>query len=461
MTEATTKSAPTNSAIDRDWLAATPKSAALAAEARRVFPSGVVHDSRHVGPYGPYIEHGLGAYKWDVDGRRYIDYFAGHGALILGHNRPEVQAAVSDALAHGSHMNGNHRWEIRWGQAIQALVPSAERVRFVASGTEATLLAVRIARTATGRDKVLRFRGHFHGWHDEVVAGYAAHFDLTPAPGITAGVTANSLLVDPNDRQAVSDALATDTVAAIILEPLGSTTGQVPIESDFLPFLREATQKAGSLLIFDEVITGFRCSPGGLQQAEGVIPDLTCWAKIVAGGLPGGAIGGRHDLMARLDHDAAARLGFERLYHPGTFNGNPLAAAAGATTLSLIAATGACDHANRLAAELRHGLNTLFHDSHTPWACYGRYSAFHIFLNPQHPVSDPHAFEPTALSRVALAAKPPEIMRKLRLALYLGGVDPSGWPGGLLTLAHTDEDVAATLAAFADALRRLKADGDL
>ncbi|MEQ8371240.1 MAG: aminotransferase class III-fold pyridoxal phosphate-dependent enzyme [Alphaproteobacteria bacterium] len=453
--------AATNSAIDRDWLAATPKSAALAAEARRLFPSGVVHDSRYVQPYGPYIERAAGAHKWDADDRRYIDYFAGHGALILGHNRPEVQTAVADALAHGTHMNGNHRWEIRWGQAIQALVPAAERVRFVASGTEATLLAVRIARAATGRDKVLRFRGHFHGWHDEMVAGYGSHFDLSPAPGVTSGATANALLVDPNDRQAVAEALATGRVAAVILEPLGSTTGQVPIQSDFLHFLRDATEKAGSLLIFDEVITGFRCAPGGLQEAEGVIPDLTCWAKIVAGGLPGGAIGGRHELMERLDYDAAARQGFERIYHPGTFNGNPLAAAAGATTLELIPTTGACDHVNRLAADLRHGLNRLFRDTATPWACYGRYSAFHIFLNPEHPVSDPDGFAPEALSRAVLATKPPELMRKLRLALYLGGIDPSGWPGGLFTLAHSQEDVAATVAAFADALRMLRADGDL
>jgi len=189
----------TNSGIVASYRARTPRSEALATEARTLLPSGIAHDSRNVDPYGVYIDRAAGPHKWDVDGHRYVDFFGGHGALILGHGNPVVTAAVSAALSRGTQFGASHADEIAWALAIQRLVPSAERVRFTSSGTEATLMALRLARAFTGRERIVRFKGHFHGWHDHMAHGYTNHFDGTPSPGVLAGVAAKSILLAPGD----------------------------------------------------------------------------------------------------------------------------------------------------------------------------------------------------------------------------------------------------------------------
>lgn len=251
----------TNSEIVQRYREKTPQSEALFAQARAIFPSGVTHDGRHLDPYGIYVDRAEGAYKWDVDGNKYIDFYGGHGALLLGHNHPKVMAAVEPALAKGTHFGANHALEVQWAQAIQALMPSAERVRFTSSGTEATLMGLRLARSFTGRHKLIRFKTHFHGWHDHMTGGYANHFDGTSPVGVLDGISDAVVLVAPNDREGVKAALAAGDIAAVILEPTGSSTGMVPTAPGFLEFLREETTKAGSILIFDEVVTGFRVAP--------------------------------------------------------------------------------------------------------------------------------------------------------------------------------------------------------
>lgn len=212
----------TNSQIIADYRAKTPASAALAAEARELFPSGVTHDGRYLEPYGIYVTRGEGAYKWDVDGNRYIDFFGGHGALLLGHNRPEVIAAVQTALQDGTHFGANQEREVRWAQLVKQLIPSAERVRFTSSGTEATHMALRLARAFTGRRQVIRLKTHFHGWHDHVTSGFNSHFDGAPTVGVLPGVAEGVLLLPPNDLDAVAAALdANQDIAAMILEPTG------------------------------------------------------------------------------------------------------------------------------------------------------------------------------------------------------------------------------------------------
>jgi glutamate-1-semialdehyde 2,1-aminomutase len=450
-------SAPTR--IEAAYRARTVRSADLARTATDCFPSGVVHDSRHILPYGIYVERAEGACKFDVDGNRYVDYFGGHGALILGHNHPAVMQAISNSLAKGTHFAANHPAEIAWAQQIRALIPSAAKVRFVASGTEATQMCVRLARAATGRNKVLRFAYHYHGWQDDMVSGYSAHFDGSPARGVPAEVAANTVLIRTRDVKELREAIAAHPdIAAAIVEPLGASTGMVPMSTDYLEALRELTSRHGIVLIFDEVITGFRVSPGGVQAATGITPDLTALAKIVAGGLPGGAVAGRGELLDLLDFDAAARSGTEKITHFGTFNGNPTSAAAGLQALQIVAGTDACKRAADTAGSLRAGMNALFAEAGVPWAAYGQSSAIHVFMNPSRKPCDPEAFDPSSVAAEELRARPAEILRLLRLAMLVNGVDISGWPGGLVSAAHDQALIEETLAAWRESLKMLKAE---
>ena len=253
----------------------------------------------------------------------------GHGALLTGHAPPDLVAAVQKQMGAGTHYGASHRLEIEWAKQIIDLIPSGERVRLTSSGTEATMMAIRLCRAFTGRSKLIKFEDHFHGWHD-VVSGASVPDSAVPAAFGVARQTMETLYsLPPGDIAAVRQTLKDDSdVAAVIVEPTGAHYGQTPLPSSFLHELRQATQEAGVLLIFDEVVTGFRISAGGAQERYGVMPDLTTLAKIVAGGLPGGAVTGRADIMSVLDFRAEERATEGRVYHPGTFNGNPLSASA-------------------------------------------------------------------------------------------------------------------------------------
>lgn len=452
-----------NSGILASYRERTPGSARLAEQAREIFPSGITHDSRHMRPYGPYIDRARGSRKWDVDGNEYVDYFGGHGALLLGHGKPEVLRATEAALARGTQFGASHPLEVRWGALVQDMVPSAKRVRFTASGTEATHLALRLARAHTGRRKLLRFQGHFHGWHDHMTSGYTSHFDGSPTAGVVPGIAEDVILLPPGDIDAMRDAFAAHgaEIAAAIIEPTGASFGRVPVVPEFLQALRDETARAGSVLIFDEVITGFRVSPGGAQAIVGVIPDLTTLAKILAGGLPGGAVVGRKDILERLDFDAADRDDFEKIQHPGTFNGNPVSAAAGIAALEIIRAEPACDRANEFAAELRNRLNAEIRASGIAWAAYGTFSGFHLFLNPRGRTIDPGSFDPRKIPADELKSNPPGLVDRLRIALMLNGVDIGAWPGGMTSAAHDAEDLERTVMAFRSAISLLKEERDV
>ena len=451
-----------NLTIDAAYRERTPGSARLNEQAQALFPSGITHDGRFLEPYGIYAERAEGPYKWDVDGNRYIDYYGGHGALLLGHNHPKVAAAVAEALGRGTHFGASHPLEVRWAEAIRQMVPSAERVRFTASGTEATLMAVRLARAFTGKPKFLRFRTHFHGWHDHMSSGYTGHFDGTPTPGVLAEVARNVVLLDPNDEDALRAVLAADDeIAAAIIEPTGGSFGMTPLRPTFLTALRELTAAHGVLLIFDEVVTGFRVAPGGAQGQFGIRPDLTALAKIVAGGLPGGAVVGRADILGRLDFAQAAAQSFEKIQHPGTFNANPVSAAAGIAALEVVRATDACARANAAGATLRQALNEVLEAEAVPWAAYGCFSGVHLFTNPKRRAIRPSDFDPLSLPYAELKARDTRLTHRLRVAMLVQGVDLNSWPGAILSAALSAEDLADTADAFREALRMLKREGDL
>src|SRR5438128_4469956 len=232
----------TNSPIIAAYRAATPRSAAAAEKASRLFPSGVTHDSRYIEPYGLYVTRAQGPRKWDVDGNCYVDYFGGHGALLLGHGHAKVVEAVQRQIERGTHFGASHETEIAWAEWVMKLVPSAERVRFTSSGTEATLMAVRLARAFTGKSKLVRFLTNFHGWHDHMTAGHASHFDGSATAGVIAEIAAHTILLPPGDTAAMRSALAgDDDIAAVIVEPTGASFGMVPLAPEFLAALREAT----------------------------------------------------------------------------------------------------------------------------------------------------------------------------------------------------------------------------
>jgi glutamate-1-semialdehyde 2,1-aminomutase len=435
---------------------AFPQSRLLFEQARRLFPSGVTHDLRFLDPFPVYVDRAAGSRKWDVDGHELIDYWSGHGAILLGHSHPEVVAAVQQQMAKASHPGACHQLEVEWGEWVRRLVPSAEQVRFVSSGTEATLMALRLARIHTGRNKVLKFAGHFHGWHDFLIPGADAPYEGLPPPGISSEGAANTVIVRPNDLEAVEQALIKDPeIGSVILEPTGGHFGAVPVRGPFLQGLRDLTTRHGRLLIFDEVISGFRVHPGGAQGLYRVVPDLTTLAKILAGGLPGGCLAGRADVMAPLSF----RKGLPKMKHPGTFNANPLSAAAGTATLRLLANGDPCRRASDVGRLLRQQLNTLFAERGLPWVAYGEFSGFKLVPNYDGapPITDdftPYGGDFDKLS----AAKNTSLLHAFRCGMLLNGVDPMGF-SGLVTAAHTPEDIENTVSAVSKTLDLLRLDG--
>lgn len=431
--------------IEQAYRAAHPRSAALHQEASAVFPNGVTHDGRFLAPFPLAIERSQGAYKWDADENRLIDYWCGHGALVLGHGHQAVVAAVQAQMARGTHYGGSHELELRWGQLVQRLFPGAEQVRFTASGTEATLLAVRLARAFTRKPTVIRFVGHFHGWHDLLMPG--AETD-DPLAGVLAE-GGDHLLALPADLGAVEEALARrDDIAAVILEPSGASYGSVPLQDGFLQALRRLTAERGVLLICDEVVTGFRVAPGGVQERAGVTADLTCLAKVLAGGLPGGAVVGRADVMRHLAFGDAAWNSHQKIRHYGTYNGNPLSAAAGIATLELVASGEPCRVATERCQQLIGGLNELFAaHGRRGWAAYGDASIFHVIAGSA--VDFAPGLLPADLPVMELKrGGDRETLRLMRLGLLNEGVDLMRGHRGFLSAAHTPDDIAATLAAF-------------
>jgi glutamate-1-semialdehyde 2,1-aminomutase len=440
-----------------------PRSAELYQQGLQFFPSGVTHDVRFLPPFPIYVERAAGPRKWDVDGNEIIDYVMGHGALLLGHSHPRVVEAVTQQMARGTHYGACHELELAWGRWVQRLVPSAERVRFTGTGTEATLMAIRLARAHTGRDKIVKFDYHFHGWHDNVIGARYTDSDVLRASGVPVGTLANQITIPQNDIDIVERTLAQSSdVAAVIIEPTGASWGTVPLAPGFLTELRDVTQRHDVLLILDEVVTGFRVSPGGAQKLYNVMPDLTCLAKVLAGGLPGGAVAGRRDIMSLMEFRLDMDWNFgRRVFHPGTFNANPLSASAGVAVLAHIADGKAQAHADAMAARLVRGMNAAIEEKRVAGCVYGLSSMIHIVLGKDCPRPRGGAVEwPT---EVANGAPPPRTELEVALSLKQGclnhGVDLMGMSGCLVSAVHQPADIDATIDAFAATLDDMRAEG--
>lgn len=442
-----------SSSLVTQYLARTAGSRALAQRARRALPGGVTTDTRLFEPYGIYVERADGVYKWDVDGNRYLDFFGGHGALMLGHCHPKVVAAVHHAVSRGVQYAANHPWEVLWAEALLRHFPAAERVRFTGSGTEATLLAIRLARAYSGRPRILRIMSHYHGWHDFAASGYSAQFDGSPAPGVLAEIAANTLLVRPDDLSGLAELLCrfAGEIAAVLIEPLGSHFGHTPTSDGFVREVVREAGRLGILVIFDEVISAFRVGTGGMQEYLGLAPDLTCMAKVAAGGMPGGAVAGSAEVMSVLEtHGKSGHRNANKVLHQGTFTGNPVTAQAALATIETIAQENLCVRASTLGETARTSLNELFARRKAGWLAYGRFSGLN-FLPTQ-------GWRAAALKSLQLAdywGRDPARLQMLRMALNIEGVDIGSRGTAFISGIHTSDDVHSLVQAFDRALDRL------
>ncbi len=446
----TTKRRAMVTLIEQRFIDLHPGSAERYAVARNIFPDGVTHDSRRLKPFPVYFTHAEGPAKWDVDGNRILDYFAGHGALILGHSHPEIVTAVNAQMGKATHLSGSSDLEIRWAQWVKELIPSAEKVRFHSSGTEADMMALRMARAYTGKSRVIKFQEHFHGWSDYMAAGGQG------VGGIPQETLDTIIVLPANDISIVEKTLReNDDVAAVILEPTGAHMGLHPIGPEFLTALRDVTDRYGVVLIFDEVVTGFRVSNGGAQAYYGVTPDMTTLAKILGGGLPGGAVSGKAEIINMIEPRGDPEFDRDRrIAHAGTFNANPLSAAAGCKALELVASTGVVDRANAMAARLKEGLNDLLTQLEIPGCCNGVASLIFLTLGVDHECDKELCFLSPEDDRTALDQARNE---QLFLSLLNHGVQ-SGHRF-MLTAAHTENDIDDTVEAFAKALPEVRAQG--
>jgi len=421
----------------------TARSAALFEAAQRHLPGGVnspVRAFRGVGGTPLFVDHAAGARLWDADGNQYVDYVGSWGPLIAGHAHPDVVLAIQRAAARGTSYGAPTESEVQLAALVKSAFPSIELVRFVSSGTEATMSALRLARAATHRDLVLKFDGGYHGHADGLLVK-AGSGPLTlgapDSPGVPTAAAAQTLSLPYNDLAAVARAFdeRAGHIAAVIVEPVAGNMGVIAAASGFLGGLRDLCTRHGALLIFDEVITGFRVAWGGAQQLTGITPDLTCLGKIVGGGLPVGAYGGRADLMRQV-----APLG--PVYQAGTLSGNPLAMAAGIATLQLLQHPGTYDRLEERASQLADGLAAAARAAAVPYTTNRVGSMLTGFFTPHHVVD-------------YTSAKTADTTRYARFfhALLDRGVyvAPSQFEAAFISLAHSPQDVDLTIAAAAEA----------
>jgi glutamate-1-semialdehyde 2,1-aminomutase len=355
---------------------------ALARRAARVLAGGATHSARSY-PNPIHVAGAKGARKWLIDGREMVDYTMGHGALLLGHAHPAVVEAVRAQVARGTHYGAGSELEVHWAELVADSVPSVERVRFTTSGTEAVMLALRLARAASGRSVVVKLDDHFNGWYDAVSVNLDGSGRPLPSTGVAPSAVADTRVIRAGDLDALSRAVDDGSAAALIMEASGAHYGRSPLTAEFIAEARRRCDATGTALVFDEVVTGFRVDPGGMQALLGIRPDMTIFGKVMAGGLPGGAVGGRAHLMDLLAVPEPGAPPTQRpfVYHPGTWNANPLTAAAGIATLELVADGTAQARAAAFAAQLEAAWSAALGEAGVPGRVWRLTSIIHCALD--------------------------------------------------------------------------------
>lgn len=421
------------------------RSEALFQEACRWIPGGVnspVRAFRAVGGIPPFIARGEGAWVYDVDGRAYVDYVGSYGPLILGHAEPRVVEAIAQAARRGTTFGAPTEGEVALARLLVEAVPSLEEVRLVSSGTEATMSAIRLSRAATGRPGVVKFQGGYHGHVDALLVesgSGASTLGVPSSPGVPPAVVSQTYLLPYNDLEAAQALFAErgDEIACVIVEPVAGNMGVVPPEPGFLEGLRELTAAHGAVLIFDEVITGFRVAYGGAQALYGVTPDLTCLGKIIGGGMPIGAYGGRRDLMEQV-----APAG--PVYQAGTLAGNPVAVAAGLTTLQILRDENPYPALEVKGAQLAQGLAEAAREAGVPVQLQRVGSLLGLFFTeaPVRNAADVAAADAGAFRRFFHAM--------LEAGMYLA---PSSWEAWFISTAHGEAEIEKTVEAARKAFR--------
>ncbi|AQR77619.1 glutamate-1-semialdehyde 2,1-aminomutase [Paenibacillus larvae] len=423
------------------------KSAEAFEEAKKVIPGGVnspVRAFKSVGLTPLYIDHAKGSKVYDIDGNEFIDYVGSWGPLILGHAHPEVIAQIQDYAEKGTSFGAPTLIETEMARIVTERVPSVDIVRMVNSGTEATMSALRLARGYTKRNKIVKFEGSYHGHADSLLikAGSGvATLGLPDSPGVPESVAVNTITVPYNDLDTLKEVFHTfgEDIAAVIVEPIAGNMGVVPPLPGFLQGLRDITEKYGSLLIFDEVMTGFRVHLNCAQGLFGITPDLTCLGKVIGGGLPVGAYGGKREIMERIAPSGP-------IYQAGTLSGNPLAMIAGYTTLRLLGEPGVYEELERKSSKLEEGFAQNAREAGIPCTINRVGSMVCPFFTDQRVINYETA-KTSDLNRFTSYFA--------RMLDYGVSAAPSQFEGMFVSLAHTDEDIDATIEANRQALKRL------
>lgn len=344
--------------MPRSYESKTRKSKRLYERAKKVLPAGVSYFIRFFEPYPFYVAHAKGSKIFDVDGNEYVDFWMGHYTHILGHNPAPIRKAVMKQLERGTHLGVCHELEVALAEQVVKMLPSAEMIRFTNSGTEASMFTTRLARAFTGENKIVKFEGCWHGGYDALQVAVKPPLDVPETSGIPPEALKNTIVAPFNDIEGTRERIKDQKIAAFIIEPVMGAGGGIPAEKEFLQELKELSREKDALLVFDEVITGFRLAPGGAQQFYGVIPDLTILGKILGGGFPIGGIAGKREVMELLDATKYERP--QLCFHGGTFCANPITTTAGLTMLKQLGDGSIIRQLNKRCAKLRQQLKEIF-----------------------------------------------------------------------------------------------------
>ncbi len=434
------------STFDQQFTASHPKSRELWERSLNV-SRGAHHDSRSALPFAIYISHAKGSRKWDIDGNEYVDYTMGHGSLIFGHSHPSLVDAVTRQISKGAHYGGEHVHALEWAELICRMIPAAERVEFVMTGTEADMLCAQLARAYTGRHKILKFAEHFFGWSDDLHAGVNPPYDRPTAgrvPPVSKDAVSNGTVVIPvNDRDALENALGKDDIAALFIEGAGAHCGTLGIPPELVREARHLTRQHGTLLVIDEVITGFRWSTGGYQATVGVVPDLSPLGKMVAGGLPGSAVCGSAEVMEflKIKQGQADWNRHRRVVHPGTWNANPLSAVAGVTMLNMVASGEPQRRAEEQARRLVQGINRKIEARGIDACAFNVSSSVHLFVGKCQKCDRSICLDSAKTPMPGGAIALDQHLLYNGVHLLRGGI---GW----VSAVHTDEDIGMSVEAF-------------